>query len=932
MSGNDPNRGKSQGHDHDTGDDQDAPTRALSVALDQLPAEDGSELTTEQLQPGQILGPYKLVRLLGSGGMGAVWLAKQTEPVVREVALKLIDGKLLSSSGTARFQVEQQMLAQMSHPAIAHVYDAGTTDRGFPWLAMEFVPGQSITKYCDETRLSTLQRLALFIRVCHGVQHAHQKGVLHRDLKPDNILVTEVDGRPVPKIIDFGIAVTSDTESGHRSVAGTPQYMSPEQADKDGLVDTRSDIYSLGVILFEMLTSRPALPSDLFTSFEQKEVWRILRQHRPTAPSSLLTSTGTDAEDIARRQQTSARRLARKLRGELDWIVLRATHAEPEQRYPSAQALALDVQRHLDHQPVSAVPGGRIYRMRRFIRRHRAGVAAASVALTALLGGLVAALLAMTEAQQARAEAERHRAELTEVVEFQQRMIADLDPQAMGINIIEVMVEQLTDEDEQSAQLRTRLTQIGGTEVARQVLIDQMLSPAARALEGGGMSASIQPPLRLTLGEAYQMAGELEQARDQYRQAWQQRAETLGTDHPDTLTKAYRLADALIELGRFDEARPLLEDTIDRMRRVHGADAVDTLMAERKLAWLELELGNAQVALEQLEQVHDGLAAAPDADREDVFHTRMEMALALHSLGQVQQALAESQDVIDQLLADVDTPNSDHAELLSAHAFFLSEAGEIAQSIALGRQVLELERQRLGSRHPDVAVAMNNLAADLIEIDELEEAIALFEQSLEIIQMTFGAHHHHSILMKNNISATYNRMDETEKALALSGEVVELSRKGLGPDHPSTLFYEINWSIDLREAGEIEHAITQLSDTRQRAIDSLGEDHPYTLVATNRLATILDQEGRGDEARALIGNLLEQKLDVFGPHHSDFINTAILVAELNLADHPQRARQIFDEHLAWLLAAEETELAEHGLLSYRDEALQLHELLDDNQT
>ena len=932
MRGNDPTREESQGQDHDTGADQDTPTRAVSVALDQLPAENGSELATEQLRPGQTLGPYRLIRLLGDGGMGAVWLARQTEPVVREVALKLIDGKLLSSTGIARFKVEQQMLAQMSHPAIAHVYDAGTTDRGFPWLAMEYVPGESITRYCEKTRLSTRQRLALFIRVCHGVQHAHQKGVLHRDLKPDNILVTEVDGRPVPKIIDFGIAVTSDTESGHRSVAGTPQYMSPEQADTDGVVDTRSDIYSLGVVLFEMLTSRPALPSELFTSLEPKDIWRILRQHRPTAPSSLLTSTGTEAEGIARRQRTRARRLARQLRGELDWIVLRATHIEPEQRYPSAQALALDVQRHLDHQPVSAVPGGRIYRMRRFIRRHRTGVAAASVALASLVGGLVAALMAMTDAQQARAEAERHRAELSEVVEFQQRMIADLDPQTMGINIIEVMAEQLAGEDEQSAQLRTRLTQVGGTEVARRVLIDQMLSPAARALEGGGMSARIQPPLRLTLGEAYQMAGEMEQARDQYRQAWQQRTETLGKDHPDTLTKAYRLADTLIELGRFDEARPLLEDTIERMQGAHGADAVDTLMAERKLAWLELNLGDAQAALDQLERVHAGLTAAPGADLEDIFHTRMEKALALHSLGQMQLALAESQDVIDHLLADVDTPNSDHAELLSNHAFFLSEAGEIAQSISLGRQVLELERQRLGSRHPDVAMAMNNLAADLIEIDEFEEAIALFEQSLEIIQMTYGAHHHHTIVMKNNISATYNRMDETEKALALSSEVVELSRKGMGPDHPSTLFYEINWTIDLHEAGETEHAIAQLSDTRHRAIGSLGEDHPYTLVATNRLASLLDQEGRGDEARGLVDNLLEQKLDVFGPRHSDFINSAILVAELNVADHPQRARQIFDEHLTWLLAAEETELAELGLLSYREEALQLRELLDDNQT
>lgn len=915
MSEDTPGRRDEAHHDVDQGGN-DALTQAFTELLDLMPENTHDQ---EVLQPGRILGPYRLIRLLGQGGMGMVWLAEQSEPVVREVALKLVKARRLSSSGLARFEMERQMLAKMSHPAIAHVYDAGTTEQGYPWLAMEYVPGLPITEFCEEHRLSTRERLRLLIRVCLGVQHAHQKGILHRDLKPQNILVARVDDQPMPKIIDFGIAMTSQS-GGRESIAGTPQYMSPEQADVSGSdIDTRSDIYSLGVVLFELLTSQPALPSELFVSREQSEIYKVLRDHGPLAPSGRLSETAGEAAIIAERQRTDVRELARRLRGELDWIVLRATDAKRERRYPSAQELALDLQRYLDHQPVSAVPAGNGYRLRKFIRRHRAGVGAAAIAVLALSGGLVASTWSMMQAHKARQQVEYHRAELAEVVAFQQRMIADLDPQAMGVGIIEVLTGQIEGDDPSATALRARLASVGGTEVARRVLIDQMLTPAAGALDEGRVSISFQPALRRTLGEAYQMAGALEQARHHYQQAWEQSKQVLGPLHPESLAKGHQLAGMMIELEELDQAEILLHEIVVDMERVLGDEAVETQFARRSMAELDLALGRPLAARSRLEQIRDVLTARLGADDEGVLSTRLALAMAMHASGEPRQALRESQAVFEILLDGVDQPGIEHVDTMAAHAYLLSEAGEIADSVALGTRVLELERQRRGARHPDVALALNNLASDLLDLENYDLAIAYFEEALDIVRLAYGERHQYSLVMMNNIAAAYTDMGETEKALALSAHVLEMTRETLGSDHPTTLLYEMNWSIDLRDAGRVDLAIEQLSATRQRMIDQIGNDHQTTLIATSRLISLLAREDRHEQALALSPGLLDDMQRVLGQKHLEFLDTALLIAELQLGQDRTEAQRIHNEYLAWILSTSEPELKERGLLRLHDD-------------
>ena len=358
----------------------------LSVPPDSRPREPESESTRR-------IGPYRLLHAIGEGGMGEVWVAEQLEPVRRKVALKVIKAGMDTKQVVARFEAERQALALMDHPAIAKVLDGGSTPEGRPYFVMEYVPGVSLTEHCDTHRLPTEERLKLFIEVCEGVQHAHQKAIIHRDLKPSNILVSLVDGRAQPKIIDFGIAKATGqrltektlfTEVG--SVIGTPEYMSPEQADLTNQdIDTRTDVYSLGVILYQLLTGELPFGSKELRASSYEEMRRKIREIDPPRPSTRITLSGEGVGELARRRQTDPTALRRHLRGDLDAITMKALEKERQRRYGSASELAADVVRFLGHEPVLARPSGRLYRVGKYVRRHRLGASLVTASLVLLI-------------------------------------------------------------------------------------------------------------------------------------------------------------------------------------------------------------------------------------------------------------------------------------------------------------------------------------------------------------------------------------------------------------------------------------------------------------------------------------------------------------------------------------------------------------------
>ncbi len=371
-----------------------------------------STLDSSEAGSGSIIGPYHLLERIGEGGMGEVWLAEQKKPVRRRVALKLIKAGMNTREVVRRFESERQALALMDHPTIAKVFDGGSTSLGHPYFAMEYVAGVPITAYCDRHKLTTRERLELFIHVCEGVQHAHQKAIIHRDLKPSNILVSEVDGKPVPRIIDFGIAKaisqpltaeTMFTRAG--AVVGTPEYMSPEQADSGGEdIDTRTDVYSLGVVLYELLVG--ALPL-VFQKLPFDEILRRLREQDAPKPSTKLRTLGAESSTTAQNRGTDPPTLARQLHGDLDAITLKALEKDRSRRYATPLELAADIARHLRHEPVTARPASTTYRARKYVRRHRIGVALAAAALVLLASFAVAQAFEIRRITRERDRADR---------------------------------------------------------------------------------------------------------------------------------------------------------------------------------------------------------------------------------------------------------------------------------------------------------------------------------------------------------------------------------------------------------------------------------------------------------------------------------------------------------------------------------------------
>ncbi len=552
-----------------------------------------------------VFGPYTLLGLLGEGGMGVVYLAEQSQPVRRQVALKVIRPDLTSRQGLARFEAERQALALMDHPNIAKVLDAGTTPAGRCYFAMELVQGVPITHHCDEHRLTPRQRLGLFVSVCRGVQHAHQKGVIHRDLKPSNILVTRYDGQPVPKIIDFGLAkaagpAPADSTAVSQSglVVGTPAYMSPEQADPDRYdIDTRSDVYSLGVLLYELLTGTTPLRRERLKAADVAEVLSRISQDEATRPSMRL---GHDPRlpSIAAARGVEPGRLVGLVRGDLDWIVMKALEKDRARRYETADGLARDVERFLRHEPVEASPPGVGYRLRKFVRRHRAALATAAAFVLLLLGGAVVSAWQAARATAAEREAVAAR-DRTEEARRQAR-------QALN---------RLT--DEAIEKLLTRHAQVtdADREFLRQVLAVHE-EFAGAAWDSPASRASVADA-RFRVALIRHRLGDLGGAEEAYRAAidLQRRLAAECPDQPDyrrDLARSHiRLGGLLRETGRPEQAEAACTTAVGLLRAL-TTEFPDQPDYRRELAAGHNNLGNVLAALNRPEEEEAALRTAVD--------------------------------------------------------------------------------------------------------------------------------------------------------------------------------------------------------------------------------------------------------------------------------------------------------------------------------
>ncbi len=511
--------------------------------------------------PGMVIGHYKLLEQIGEGGMATVYMAEQEHPILRKVALKIIKLGMDSKNVVARFEAERQALAMMDHPNIAKVFDAGITEAGRPYFVMELVKGVAITQYCDKNKLSTRDRLELFLQVCRAVQHAHQKGIIHRDIKPSNVLVTLHDGRPQAVVIDFGIAKATCQKLTEKTLftrfaqmIGTPEYMSPEQAEMSRLdVDTRTDIYSLGVLLYELLTGSTPFDGDQLRQAGYAGIQRIICETEPQRPSTKLSTSGQMLTDIAQHRRTSPETLPRLVRGDLDWIVMKTLEKDRTRRYETAHALAEDVERHLQDEPILAGRPSAVHRCRKFVRRHHAlVVGTVAVCVVLLAGTAVSTWLAIGKARaltEARRQADRYRAIATFL---QKGVFGTLDPWRDG---------------------------------GRDVLIEELLQNGTKSVEGSFEDQPlVEAFIRATLGATYTRLGKCKEAEPQLLRALGLYRRLLGDRDPATLTTKLELGLLYFFAGREPEAEPFFVEVLTDSRSVLGPDHETTITAMIMLA------------------------------------------------------------------------------------------------------------------------------------------------------------------------------------------------------------------------------------------------------------------------------------------------------------------------------------------------------------
>jgi eukaryotic-like serine/threonine-protein kinase len=728
-----------------------------------------------ELHEGDCIGPYRLIRRIGEGGMGQVWLADQTEPLQRLVALKLIRSSLFDDSLLQRFEAERQSLAVMEHPAIAKVFDAGLTPSGQPYLVMEYVAGEPITHYCDRKQLTIRERLELFARVCDGVQHAHQKAVIHRDLKPANILVIEVDGQPAPRIIDFGLASIVKPGSGAEDarsnpVAGTPGYMSPEQLAGADL-DTRSDVYSLGVVLYELLTG--SLPFDV-KGWREEQLSRLVSriEELPLIPPSRRLSSES-AGEAGKRRRCSPRQLARQLSGDPDLITAKALERDRARRYGTPLELAADIRRFLTDRPIEAHPPGTRYSLQKYLRRHRLGAAMALVLALVLAGAAVLQTMALRRIARERDRANR-------ITSFMTGMFKVSDP-----------------------------SQARGNQVTAREILDKASSQIDTGLAS---DPYLQSQMMMIMGLTYENLGIYDRAESLYRNAAAIRQGQLGLDNDDTLKSQAAVGWVLYRRGRYHESEAILRQVLASRQSHFGPKNADTLAVMSYLGVVLNEEGHSAEAESLERQVLDARRRMLGDTNSETLSAMNHLSLAL--LGEGKWAEAERLDR-DQLTTyrRIEGNDSPHALMAAENlGIVLYREGRFAEAEALDRENLASKRRVLGPDHPETVRSMNTLTAVLTDEGKLEEAQSLAEQVLAIRTRLLGADHPLTITAMSNLAEILTRLGDYKGAQDLLEKARATATRVLGVNSPQATMVTYNLACLALRRGQRSEAIRLLRD------------------------------------------------------------------------------------------------------------------------
>jgi eukaryotic-like serine/threonine-protein kinase len=691
------------------------------------------------------IGPYKILGFLGEGGMGAVYLAEQEQPIRRKIALKVIKLGMDTKEVIARFESERQALAMMNHSNIAQVYDAGTTERGAPYFVMEHVAGIPITDYSDKHRLSTRERLDLFIPVCQAIQHAHQKGIIHRDIKPSNILVAVQDGKPMPKIIDFGVAKAINQRLTEKTVftqqgflIGTPEYMSPEQAEMTGLdVDTTTDIYSLGVLLYQLLVG--ALPFDVRTLRRAgyDEIRRIIREEEPPKPTTKLSSLGKLAKEIAERRHTDVVSLTKDLRGDLDWIIMKAMEKDRIRRYASASEFAADIHRYLTQEPISARPPSLFYKLGKFTRRHRIGIAAGMILVLALIAGMVGTTIGLVRARKAERNAQKETAQARAINSFLQETLGSANP-------IEGRSKDIT-------------------------VLEALEASAKKIHESFIGQPEVEAELKHTIGITFLRLGHYDRAETLLKDCLQIYQQQLGPEDPILTAPLNSLAILKQERGEYKEAESYFRRALALAIQQHGEEHPDAMSILSNLALLLQEKG-------------DLIAAEPflrknlQIDRKIFGKENLNVAIDLNNLGRL---LIEKKEYKECALIFEEAIRIFQKEKSPALAFCMGNQGELLTAMgeyqkaeAILAKALELGIKLFGGKSQDIAKIRAKYGSCLIKLKKYDLAEQQLGMALPALQESLGLQDRYTQRVIGYMAEVYDARGNGEKAARFRALIV----------------------------------------------------------------------------------------------------------------------------------------------------------------
>jgi len=744
------------------------------------------KIASNDAAAGMVIGRYHLLELIGRGGMGEVWLAGQRQPVRRRVAIKLIKAGMGTREVVARFEAERQAIAMMDHPAIAKVFDAGTTPDGHPYFVMEYVPGVPITEHCDTHRVTIRERLELFIQVCEGVQHAHQKAIIHRDLKPSNVLVSVQDGKDRPKIIDFGVAKATAQPLGEETLytklgamVGTPEYMSPEQTGLTAQdVDTRTDVYSLGAILYELMVGALPFDSRDLRKAGHEGLRKKILEEEPPRPSTRVRTLGERSAISTKNRRTEPASLARQLKGDLDWIAMKALEKDRTRRYGSPSDLAADVRRHLDNEAVLACPPSIAYRARKFLRRHRFGGAIAAVAAVLLIASSAAMAL-----QARRIARERDRANLEaqvsqRVTEFLTGLFRLSDPNPTESNTV----------------------------TAREIL-DKGSDKINRELQNQPV---IQAKLMDTMGMVYCSLGLFDRATPLVENALSIRRNVLGKENPEVAESLDHVGYVTFEKGDLVNAEKSLREAVAMQRKLLGNDHLEVTES----------LSNLAMVLRYKE--------TKEANSEAEQHYREALATRRKLLGKDDPAIAQSLNNLAMVL--------------------YANERDYAAAEPLFREAVEMNRRLLGDEHPEVATTLNNLALLLRDQGRNDESEVMFRKALTIQRKVYGKAHPRLAITFTNLASLLQRKGDYAGAEPLYRQAIELNRK-VFPENDWQI-ETIKSLLGGCLVAEHRYAAAEplLLESYPIIKSTFGDSHNRTQVAARRIVDLYNSWGKPQKA------------------------------------------------------------------------------------